>query len=185
MKALKGGFLGCLGVGAAIAAVIVVIVIIAAASGGSKKKTAVTTSGTSAPGAANSGSSQAPLQPGQSAKVGDVMVTLNAVRVVAPQSFSTPKDGNQYVACDFTVVNTTNKPYTLSTLLSLTMLDSSSRKYNEALLTGLNGSLEGTIPANGQVRGEVAFEVPVAGAPYVCRYAQPTGTGTADWVAAP
>jgi hypothetical protein len=65
------------------------------------------------------------------------------------------------------------------------MYDKDSRKYSVALVTGLNGSLEGAIAAHDKLRGETAFEVPIAGAPYKVRFSQPFGADFGEWVAAP
>ena len=123
-----------------------------------------------------------PLAFGQSAKIGDLQVTANGARIIPPGQFDAPKDGNQWVAVDFTAQNTASKPYNLSTLLQLSMFDKDSRKYGVTITTEqTNGSLDGTIPANGQVRGEVVFEVPVAGAPYTVQFTQPLGTENGVW----
>ncbi len=140
-------------------------------------------SGSAAPAASKAAApGKSPLQAGQSVKLGDVLVTFNGGRILQPTDFDKPKDGDQYVVTDFTVENTTDKPYNLSTLLSLSMLDKDSRKYDETIVgQKLNGSIEGTIPPKDKVTGEVVFEVPVAGAPYAVRYTQPLGGDSGTW----
>lgn len=120
-----------------------------------------------------------PLQAGQSAKIGDIMVTYTGARIIPPSDVDTPKPGNEYIATAFTVQNTTSKPYNLSTLLQVSILDKDSHKYDETITTQGNGSIDGTIPPNDKVAGEVIFEVPTAGAPYRVRFSQPFGSTTA------
>jgi outer membrane murein-binding lipoprotein Lpp len=127
------------------------------------------------------------LQPGQPTQVGDVRVTLNSSRiVVSSNQFEKPKAGNQFVAVDLTIENTTNKAYDISSFSSASMLDKDSRKYDQASISSqLNGKLEGSIPPGEKLVGELAFEVPIASAPYVFRFTQPSGGQFGSWVVAP
>jgi hypothetical protein len=122
---------------------------------------------------------------GQGARVGDITVTLNAVRIIPPIAYVGPSDGSQYLAGDFTATNETDAPYTLSIYLSCAALDRDGRKYEPTPIPPdqQHGTLDGVIPPHGSVRGEVVFSVPIASAPYQLRFIQPVGTTSATWQA--
>jgi hypothetical protein len=88
-------------------------------------------------------------------------------------------------AVDMTVENTTDHPYALSSVVSLVLLDKDSRSHTVTFGALLNGSLDGTIAANQKLRGEALFEVAIGTAPFVVRYRQPFGPGSADWEVTP
>lgn len=139
-------------------------------------------------GAENGGDSEqkqsGPLAIGQSAKVGDAEVTLNGVRILTNQ-FLPADPGHQHVAADFTVVNTGDDEYNMSSLLQFEALDADARKYTVTFHTDAQGSLDGTIPAGGTQRGEVVFELPVDKVPYKVRFTQAFGSQMAEWSVQP
>ena len=156
------------------------------ASSATRSKPSATNAAAAAKAAMATKAPAAPLAAGQSAKIGDIEVTLTGSHIIPPTDVDQPKPGNQYVDTSWKVVNTTAKPYDRSTLLQVSLLDKDSHKYTESLVSqGTTGSIDGTLPANGTVAGDVVFEAPIAEAPYRARFAQPFGSTTDDWAIAP
>jgi type II secretory pathway pseudopilin PulG len=177
-----------IGCGGLIALIAVVGIIAVAASGGGGNAGGSDTDQSQSEQQSGQGEGQEQgqrkLTVGQPANVGDAEVTLQGVRRLS-HDFLPPDPGFQYVALDFTVVNTGDDEYNLSTLLQFEILDSDSRKYDVTIHPDTQGTLDGTIPTGGTVRGEVVFEVPVDKAPYAARFIQAFGSEMAEWTVQP
>lgn len=101
-------------------------------------------------------------------KVGDTFeqdgfkVTVNKVREVKPTNdLLKPAEGNKWVAADVTIENTGNEDATISSALGFKLLDKDGRSFDMAIVTDLNGSLNGSLAAGRKMTGETAFSVPV------------------------
>ena len=110
----------------------------------------------------------APSAP-ESYSVGDVIDISDFVMVVLgwdilpANEFAEPDEGNQFVAVDLLLVNQTDSPVSVSTLLQMFLKDATSQKYNVDLFAQMaaeGGSLDGELAAGERLRGKVGFQVP-------------------------
>lgn len=189
MKAMKAGFLGCLGVIGAITLVVVVIVVLVSMNGGDEPRvvgtpTEANASPTSASGTDGS-SARGPHPVGTTVKVGDAEVTVLGFRIVEDHRSFPPDPGFQYLIVDAEVRNTGDDDYVLSTLLQFKVRDSENRTYSVDIFPDTQGSLDVQIAPGDAARGEVAFEVPIASAPYRVRFEQAVGFQYAEWLLQP
>lgn len=122
------------------------------------------------------------LQPGQSASVGGLTVTMTSAGIATPIANVRPQAGDQHVEVAFTVGNNTQQPYTLSTTRSFVMFDKSGQRYTE-VFTGetQSTSLDTVIMPGRSASGSVLFEVPVNNAPYTVQFVHEGDSASATW----
>lgn len=102
------------------------------------------------------------LKVGDTFEQDDFKVTINKVREVKPTNdFLKPSEGDKWVAVDVTIENIGNEDATISSALGFKLLDKDGRNFDMAIVTDLNGSLNGTLAAGRKMTGETAFSVPV------------------------
>ena len=113
--------------------------------------------------------SQQATQPAkqQHFKVGDKVavastwqVTILNFRVVQPGEFDTIKDGDQFVAFDVSVTNTTNTEQDLFGAAKFGLKDSTGQSYDTTIVSSLPSEPASKVEATGLTKGTIAFEVP-------------------------
>jgi hypothetical protein len=101
-----------------------------------------------------------------SATVGDTItgddysITLNSAQFSQADIFSSSPENDEYLILDITVENSSSEDNSLSSLLSFELQGSDAYKYQQALTAEKKGNLDGTVPAGGKLRGQIAFDVP-------------------------
>ena len=100
---------------------------------------------------------------GDQVKVGDTwVVTVNSAKPHGPTEFDQPKSGDTYLVIDATFKNVSSDEQNLSSLLQLSLKDSTGQKYDETIVTFVKGSPDGKVAAGDLLRGQVVYEVPKA-----------------------
>lgn len=142
------------------------------ACGGSASPTLVATVGSEADTTAHEQPTQSPAQTSQqNYKVGDVMAIGDNVLVVLgwenvpANDFSKPDPGNKFVAVELLIVNNSSSPMSVSTLLQMSLKDSTAQKYDTDLLATTaiqGGSVDGELSPGEKIRGKVGFQIPEA-----------------------
>lgn len=97
---------------------------------------------------------------GDTLKLNGLNITLNDHRITFGD-FMDP-DYDFFLVLDLTIENTTKKPEQISTLLQMEVHDAEGYIYDVDYFTDTIGDLDVNIGAGKKVRGEVAFDVPVA-----------------------
>jgi hypothetical protein len=149
----KGG--GCfkwIGIAAVAFVALIVIAIIAAVAGG----------GGSTKSENSSGAAAAPHAIGETAHSGDFDVTLNAATnpYVDPNQFAQPPDGHHYLAVDVTILNTSDRDLTVSSLLFFDLVDAGGTVQQIAPIAGTDiPGIDGPVAAHDVRRGFVVFDV--------------------------
>lgn len=102
-------------------------------------------------------------------KVGDIVqlsnfrFTVNKVYTVKGDEFSKPKDGNEFVAIDCTVENTSDKEQAVSSMMMFKVVDKDGRACEYSLMgqtAAKAGQLDGTVGAGRKLTGVYVVEVP-------------------------
>jgi len=123
---------------------------------GESSNAASVVSGTNTP----SKSTPTHFKAGQAVKIGDFTVTVNSIKSSQGGQFDTLKAGDVFVVVDVTIKNNASKPQSdFSSDLQFTFTDSTGQKYNQTIIDGATPP-DGTIPAAGQLRGQMSYEVP-------------------------
>lgn len=97
---------------------------------------------------------------GDSAKAGDLVFTVNSVRVDEGSDLLKPAEGNIYYIVDVTVENTGSQSETVSSLLMFKLLDSDGYSYDITFGPETKGQLDGEVSPGRKLRGELVFEIP-------------------------
>ena len=95
--------------------------------------------------------------------IGDFVLVALGWEIPEESDFFKPDEGNQFVAVELLLVNQTDSPVIVSTLLQMSLKDSTDRKYTvdliaQAALEG--GTLDGELAAGERLRGKIGFQVP-------------------------
>ena len=150
--------------------VLVLVLVVSLACGGSASPTLVATA--AAP--ADSNSQEQPAQAAapvtqQNYKVGDVVgigdnvLTVLGWENVPGNDISQPDAGRKFVAVDLMIVNNSQSPMSVSSLLQMSMKDSTAQKYDPDFMasTAINGgNVDGELAPGERVRGKVGFQIP-------------------------
>lgn len=108
---------------------------------------------------------KAPVQ--TSFKVGDIIklneykVTVNKVYVVPPSDLATPAEGNEFLAVDCTVENTSEKAQNISSLMMFKVVDKDGRSCDYSLMgivAAKAGQLDGEIGVGRKITGVYVVE---------------------------
>ncbi|HEY7973762.1 MAG TPA: DUF4352 domain-containing protein [Ktedonobacterales bacterium] len=120
-------------------------------------------------GATTTGSTSASTSSAQHFKVGDQVkvgstwvVTVNSAQTHGATDMDQPKSGDTYLVVDATFKNVASTEQDLSTLLQLSLKDSTGQKYDETVTTFAQQPPDGKVAAGDVVRGQVVYEVPSA-----------------------
>ena len=116
---------------------------------------------------------------GDSVKFGDLVVTLNSVRISAGSDWSKPEN-DRFLILDATVENTGKESVGLSSLLQIKLLDGRGYSQTHSLFADTKGSLDGDIGGGRKLRGEIAFDV-CDSSYYEFVFQNPFQTGQAIW----
>jgi pSer/pThr/pTyr-binding forkhead associated (FHA) protein len=101
---------------------------------------------------------------GDTIAIGTTNITVNEVLYPTGDQFNQPKAGFKFLVVDLTIENLSTTSITVSTLLQMSVKDSSSQKYDAdfmAALTSGGGSLDAEIAPGEKLRGQVGFQVPI------------------------
>jgi hypothetical protein len=110
----------------------------------------------------------------------DWTVTLNKVSTSKGTEFDTPKAGNIYLIVNVTLQNTSGQNQHVSTLAPWSLKDESGQTYTQDIFYG-NGP-DGTVAANGKIRGNIAYEVPKSVHNFILQFVPDLGgTDLAEW----
>ena len=103
---------------------------------------------------------------GDTVELGSLRVLVHAVTdpLASSNEFSTPAQGNRWVAVDVEVTNIGDQPVTLSSLMQFEVQDASNAAYAPALTAETLPSIDGEAAPGGSRRGTIVFEVPEAAA---------------------
>lgn len=99
---------------------------------------------------------------GETAALGDVSVTLLSVEKSEGGETNPPKTGNEFVVCEFRIVNHSSEAVSVSSMLSFSAsVDhrSASLRYS-ALLSTDKPQLDGTVEAGETLEGVLGYELP-------------------------
>ena len=107
----------------------------------------------------DSGSTGETLAVGEAGESGDLTITLNSVRRSASGLLS-PDEGNEYLIVNLTVVNNTAEEQIVSSLLNFSVENPGGQEPSQSFATGVETPLDGNVPANGELTGEIGYEVP-------------------------
>lgn len=101
---------------------------------------------------------------GETISIGDFTLTVNEVSFPEGDDFNKPEDGKQFVVVDVTFENVSGESASLSSLLQMTLRDSTGQKYDVDLMASVasGGSTpDGELVAGEKLRGQVGYQVPV------------------------
>jgi Domain of unknown function (DUF4352) len=104
-----------------------------------------------------------PLAIGETAQVGDALVTLEGVRQV-------DESGQVITLAEFRVVNTGDDVYNLSSFLNFEAYGADKRKANPTFSMDALGSLDAQLRPGQELLGEIAFQLPADAMPYTFRF---------------
>ncbi len=100
---------------------------------------------------------------GETASLKDVLVTLNGVTESEGSQFNSPKDGNVFALCEFTIENESDRDIAVSSVISFEAYcdDFSINQSIAGLLEkGDKNQLDGSVAAGKKMNGVIAYEVP-------------------------
>ncbi len=114
-------------------------------------------------GSSSASSSATHFKVGDQVKVGDTwVVTVNSAKLHGPTEIDQPKAGDTYLVIDITFKNVSSQEQNLSSLLQLSLKDSTGQTYDETIVSFVSGSPDGKVAAGDLLRGQVVYEVPQA-----------------------
>lgn len=98
---------------------------------------------------------------GDTVAIGDWQVRVNSVvdPWVSPEEFDTAASG-RYVNVDVTVINSSDRPETVSSLACFTLRDADGRSIPSALVIGGGTAPDGEVDPGGQITGNLYYDVP-------------------------
>ena len=99
---------------------------------------------------------------GQTAELSDRTLTVNDLQhgYIAPNSFSRPGSGNEFISVNVTLSNTGNQPINVNSL-DFKAEDSSGVRRNAVIVVDLPGAITvGSIAPNGELTGNLVLEAP-------------------------
>src|SRR6266702_4392767 len=110
----------------------------------------------------------------------DWTVTLNSVKKSTGSEFDQPKAGNIYLVVNVTMQNTSGATQNASSIGQWSLKDSSGQTDTQDITYG-NGP-DGTVAANGKIRGNIAYEVPKSVHSFILQFVPDIGsTDLAEW----
>ncbi len=114
-------------------------------------------------GSSSSTSTNKHFKIGDQVKVGDTwVVTVNSASLHGATDIDQPKAGDTYLVLDVTFKNVSSQEQDLSSLLQLSLKDSTGQTYDETVTSFAKGSPDGKVAAGDLLRGQVVYEVPKA-----------------------
>lgn len=101
---------------------------------------------------------------GETVTIGDFTLTVNEVTFPEGDNFNKPNDGKKFVVVDVTFENVSGESANLSSLLQMTLRDSTGQKYDVDLMASSasgGSSPDGELVAGEKLRGQVGYQVPI------------------------
>lgn len=97
---------------------------------------------------------------GESATLGDVVVTLVDVSESAGGNYMTPADGKTFILCEFNIENNSDKDLAVSSMMSFEAYidDYSANMSLSAILSSSKSQLDGSIAAGKKMNGVIGYE---------------------------
>ena len=89
----------------------------------------------------------------------DYSITLNGARYSTVGLLGSEPTNDKYLVLDVTIENNSTEELSVSTLLMMELQGSDSRRYDIAIFAETVSPLDGTVAPQGQISGEVAFDV--------------------------
>lgn len=100
---------------------------------------------------------------GDQVKVGNTwVITVNSAKTHGATDIDQPKSGDTYLVVDMTFKNVSSSEQTLSSLLQLSLKDSTGQKYDNTFTSFASQPPDGKVEAGDVVRGQEVYEIPVA-----------------------
>lgn len=96
---------------------------------------------------------------GDTVKMGDLEITLNAARWDKGNQFSKPEAGQRWLALDCTIENQANQPVGVSSLMMFKLYDAEAFSCPLEIFAETKGGLDGEVGPGRKMRGEIAFTV--------------------------
>jgi hypothetical protein len=89
----------------------------------------------------------------------DYSISLNGARYSTSGILGSKPSNDKFLILDLTIQNASTEELSVSTLLLMELQGSDSRRYDIAIFAETVSPIDGTIPPQGQLSGEVAFDV--------------------------
>jgi hypothetical protein len=116
---------------------------------------------------------------GDTVQYGDLHISVNGFRTSKGGTFMKP-DNDFYLIIDLTIENRGAKTSSISSYLSMELVDPDKYKHDVAVFADTVGSFDGQLGAGRKVRGEVAFDVDQHEY-YEFVFSEPFASGQAIW----
>jgi len=100
---------------------------------------------------------------GDIVSIGDSVLVVLGWEEVASTDFAKPDEGNKFVAIELLLINQSDTSASVSSLLQMTLKDSTGQNYRSDLLASTaasGGSIDGELSPGERIRGKVGFQVP-------------------------
>mgnify|MGYP000459160260 CR=1 FL=1 len=91
----------------------------------------------------------------------DFTIKLNSIRTTDEGTLGSGPDEEIYLVADISITNLTDEAETVSSLLSFELQGADGFQYDQALFVDTKGSMDGDLPPQGLLRGEIAYDVPI------------------------
>lgn len=144
-------------------ALILLIIIIAVATSGNKSEKTTTTGNNGTTATTQTTETKKDVYAvGETAKDGDLAITVYSFTPSPGDQFFTPEAGNQYIVVDLGIDNNGQKTAQISTMMEMSIKTPEGRKYDQAPYFPEPKYPDGAIQPGGKARGNVAFEVPAS-----------------------
>lgn len=97
---------------------------------------------------------------GDTIKMGDLTIVVNAVRTDQGNEFIKPDEGNIYYIIDVTIENNGEEEVAISSLAMFKLYDSEGYNYSITVGPDTKGQLDGNLGSGRKMRGELVYEIP-------------------------
>ncbi|MCB0196672.1 MAG: DUF4352 domain-containing protein [Anaerolineae bacterium] len=100
---------------------------------------------------------------GDIVSIGDSTLVVLGWEEVSPNDFAKPDEGKKFIAVEMLIVNQSDSPASISSLLQMTIKDSTGQSYDPDLMVGTaidNASVDGELSPGERMRGKIGFQVP-------------------------
>lgn len=100
---------------------------------------------------------------GETVQAGDLALTVNEVTWPSGDDFNKPEAGHRFLVVDMTLENTGSDPLSISSMLQMSLKDSTGQIYNtdlSATMAAKGKTPDGKIAPQEKLRGQVGYQVP-------------------------
>ncbi|GER82472.1 MAG: DUF4352 domain-containing protein [Thermogemmatispora sp.] len=147
------------------AAIIIMALLACGESTSSNTGTAVTPAASTSTSKSNGATAPATqhFKVGQVVKVGNTwQVTVLGVKTSSGDEFNQPKAGDTFLLIDVSLKNLSSSEQSVSSVMNFTLRDSSGQQMDFTIVTSAPKTPDGKVEAGGQIRGTLAYEVPLS-----------------------